>query len=304
MSEKKDFKIVPIASSSPFIAAKYQAGLQVLAKMNLRTALAMPLRKTEVAYLNGTDAERLKELNAALNTGKKTIVWAVRGGYGVTRILSQIKIAKKKQIPIVVGFSDVSALMLHLWKKFKAKSLHAATITRLPEEPKETIEALKLILNGEAPSVKYPAIAIYGHHKKKTVTGILLPCNLCMLTSLIGTKSMPSLSGSILLLEDVGEYPFRLDRMLTQLKQSSSLKKVKAVVIGYMTTPNREDNFKVETNLSLETLVNFFKVEKIPVFGQMPVGHESPNWPVPFGVKAKIEIHKTKAHLTVLENIF
>jgi muramoyltetrapeptide carboxypeptidase len=294
-------RVYPIAPSGTFLASKYEAGVQILKSLGCRAEGVMPLRQNSVTYLNGDDVERLSELEKALASDEHELVWAVRGGYGLTRLLPLLQLPMKKKRPVVVGFSDTSALMLHLWKHAQMKSIHAAGISRLADEPQETLHALASILRGRADEVCYPVFYGHGGQKRAAIEGILLAANLCMLTHLVGTESMPNLAGTILLLEEVGEAPYRMDRMLTQLLASGSLKDVQAVIVGHLTMPGSPK--EVAREEALHVFIRCLVPLGLPVFGQIPVGHESPNWPIPFGVKARILNEGKISRLEILENI-
>lgn len=302
MSSQTILRVYPIAPSSTFLTPQYEAGLAVLKSLGCRVDGPMPLRHGPVAYLNGDDAARLAELENALNSEDHDLSWAVRGGYGLTRLLPLLQLPMIKKRPVVVGFSDTSALMLHLWTHGQTKSLHAAAINKLADEPQETLNALSCILHGRAEEVTYPSFHRYGAQKNENIEGILLPCNLSMLRHLIGTKSLPNLAGTILILEEIGESPYRFDGMLTQLWASGALKNVQAVVVGHL-TPRGPINKQAQEEC-LAVFIRCLAPLGIPVFGQIPMGHESPNWPIPFGVEARIRSVADVAFLEILENIF
>jgi muramoyltetrapeptide carboxypeptidase len=279
-------KILPMALSSPFKQDAYEAGKKVLLSRGYEFAGEAVLRKSPSlgVDLNGTDTERLQEFQSFL-ASNADFVWAVRGGYGITRLLARAPELGEGLKPQVIGFSDTTALMLHLWAKFKQVSIHAPVITRMPSEPPEVLDALDLILKGRAREVVYPkfdplSLAI------QRVAGTCIPANLCMLTQLIGTSSMPDLAGCILILEDISERAYQIDRMLTHLYAAGVLKGVKALIVGHLTEcgPGALEVFKERS-----------EVFKVPCFTGFPMGHESPNWPVPMGMQAEIIIGGGKA---------
>ncbi len=286
-------RILPIAASSPFKVSEYEAGKKLVESRGYEFVRDASLRTASQSYLNGSDRERLQELEEALASTKADLIWAVRGGYGITRLLPGLPaIALAKAGPVVVGISDVTALTCHLWARFKRKSLHAPVLARINQEPPEVLAAIDLILKGQAHRVKYPVFT--SPFEKGGLRGILIPVNLSMLTELIGTPSMPNLQDAILLLEDANEEPYRLDRMLTHLGAAGVLKGVRAIIVGHLTAcgDNPEAVF-------LERCAEF----KIPCFTGFPMGHESPNWPVPVGVKAEITVNGSKACLKILEEL-
>lgn len=285
-------KILPLAISSPFKSEAYEAGKKILKSRSYELMCEPVLRSAPQSYLNGYDPERLQELEAAL-ASKADLVWAVRGGYGITRLLPELLCNSPN--PLIIGFSDTTALMLHLLANFKHKSLHAPNITRIFQEPRETLDALDLILKGQACSVKYPefearASLCQGFRGQ----GILVPANLCMLTQLIGTSSMPDLTGCILVLEEISEEAYKLDRMLTHLYAAGALKGVVAIIVGHLTDCGPG---------SLEVFEERCKALKIPCFSGFCMGHEPPNWPVPMGIRAEISVDGSKACLKILEEL-
>ena len=292
--KQKTCSVWAVAPSSPFSPEKYQEGTAWLLSAGFKIEREAILREhASLPYLNGTDEERLAELQAGLNSDCD-FVWVVRGGYGLTRILDDLTFSTHKKQPILVGLSDVTALMLHAWKKTKQKSVHAPSIARISQEPSESLEVLKMILNGQARKVVYPSLQSLSETQvPEEVKGDLIPCNLSMLSTLIGTSSMPSLSGTILMLEDVTETPYRIDRMLTHLHASGVLKGVKAVVLGHFTQCGEVGPVFKER----------MEVFQIPLLGSLPAGHEPPNWALPFGVKAMLKKEAGQVQLKILEEV-
>ncbi|MES2504650.1 MAG: LD-carboxypeptidase [Myxococcota bacterium] len=285
-------KILPMAVSSPFIAERYEAGAQVLKSRGHEFMFEPKARESVRGYLNGSDVERLAELTNALKS-KADLVWAVRGGYGLTRLLPDLDLSGVAKFPVAVGFSDTSALLMHLWSRYKAKSLHARCVEKLEAESDESLQALDLILAGQAKQIKYPKFD--ASIESGNLEGILLAANLAVLTALVGTESMPKLEGCILILEDVNEPVYKLDRMFTQLWASGALKGVVAIVVGYLTEcGDRPEQVFLERCADLG----------IPCFTGFPMGHQSPNWPVPVGVQARIQTTEGSACLQILEELF
>lgn len=285
-------KVYPIAVSSKFKPADYEAGREALVAQGAQFLKEPVVRRAESQFvdLNGSDTERLGELCEAFESGAD-LLWAVRGGYGMTRLLPDLQLIDPK--PVLAGFSDTTALMLHLWARFNHKSLHASTLTRLPLEPQESFEALQMILKGRAKQVAYPCFA--SPFKQSELTGVIIPVNLFMLRHLVGTPSMPDLTGCLLILEEVTESPYKIDGMLTQLAASGVLNGVQAMVVGHLTDCG-------------ESALDVFKERcaafKIPCFTGFQMGHESPNWPVPFGVLGRIKSNAGEACLQILEELF
>lgn len=283
-----------VAPSSPFDLQKHHDSLSFLSKNGFHLQTDTKRRSCRLTYLNGTDEERLFELQNALNDASCHIIWCARGGYGLSRILPKLTIPKQRA-PLVVGFSDTTALILYLYKHGH-KSIHASALSTLMEQPSTIHDGIFRVLKKTARSVQYPSFDVVHLPKKiAKIEGILVAANLCILTTLIGTPFMPSLKNTILILEDTGERPYRIDRMLTHLMNSDVLKGVKAIVLGHFTGCSEND---------IDALDVFKdRITHIPLFSGILVGHEPPNWPVPVGVAAQIAIANQQAILHLLEEV-
>ncbi len=292
-------KVHLIAPSSGFSMKACEEGIKRLESAGYEIVSRSPLRASEPAYLNGSDAVRLEELQKALSQ-KDDIVWLIRGGYGLTRILPQLR-CSSATLPIIIGFSDASALLAQLWRQHGLKSIHGPGVISLSAEPEASFAVLQKIIAGRAKEIVYPRLHVnlVPPHAPSEFMGPLVAMNLCVLTHLIGTSSMPNLEGCILLIEEVGERPYRIDRMLTQLYHSKALNGVKAVIVGHLTRCQEHDSDK-PMDVCVERLSSF----GLPVFSGMPVGHESPNFAVPFGALVRLTIEEDEAQLQVCEEIY
>jgi muramoyltetrapeptide carboxypeptidase len=301
MPPATNLRILPIAPSSPFNVEDYLAGVAQLRSQGHFVEDGDLIVQGPFSYLNGDDDTRLVKLQSALDSNDHDLIWAARGGYGLTRILPMVTVVNERRTPLVVGLSDTSALLMHLWSHGRVKSLHASPLISIWRQPPGPTEALTQILSGRARDVVYPTFeSLSPSHVAGKIEGTLLAANLCMLTHLIGTSSMPNLDGTILALEEIGERPYRLDRMLTQLLTSGSLVGVKAVLVGHLTQCGEGSP---ATDGALAVFKERLAAFGIPAFGPIPFGHEPPNWPLPFGVSASIEHRGDTFSLHVHEEI-
>jgi muramoyltetrapeptide carboxypeptidase len=289
----------PAAPSSPFDAQSVERGLDLLKNQRFTQLGEARLRAFEPNYLNGSDAERTKELEAALFEASCDLIWMARGGYGLTRILPSLKLPKTK-LPVVLGFSDVTALHCHLWTQRKHKGIHSSNLMRLADESADSLGILWSILEGGARDVHYPTLRTLFAPPALDVQGTLIVANLCVLTALIGTPSMPQLAGCILVIEEIGERPYRIDRMLTQLWYSGSLQGVQAIVMGQLTSCEEPDQSVTAEQVIAERCQHF----TIPLYAGLPVGHDIPNWAIPFGTLASLKAAGDNAQLRILEELF
>lgn len=249
----------------------------------------------------GTENERLADINqlAAL-AGINRIVLAVRGGYGATRLLPQIDwqalIARQQQDPLLIcGHSDFTAIQLGLLAKgsiitfsgpMLAGNFGAETLNEFTEHhfwqalrnPAFTLE-----WHGEGPDCR--------------ADGTLWGGNLAMLTSLIGTPWMPQISDGILVVEDINEHPFRVERMLLQLYHAGILDRQSAIVVGSFSgsAPNDYD-----AGYTLETMVDFIRSRlDIPVIAGLNFGHEQQTVTLPLGARAHLAHGNSGSRLTI-----
>ena len=249
-------------------------------------------------FLAGSDADRAASLLFAAKNPLVRGIWCARGGYGSTRLLpllDRLKLANhiKKSPKLLLGYSDITALHLYLYKKTGLKSIHAPLIAteKFLKLPKSTENILQNIFKGTLALGKKSYTARWATKAlapiKKDISGVLLGGNLTLLTNLAGTPWQPDLSGSILFIEDCAEPAYRLDRMLTQLWNSGMLHGVRAVAVGDVSQDvvlkkgERKDAWKL-------ALIDRLVKKKIPVIYNLPVGHGKKNEPLPLGVRAKI----------------
>jgi muramoyltetrapeptide carboxypeptidase len=287
-------RVAVLAPASPLAAgreADLERGLERLRSWGLRPVLAEHARRRS-GYLAGTDEERVRDLQAALDDPQVRGIFCVRGGYGVTRILDRIDFgALRKDPKPIVGYSDITALLAAAWRAAGLVSFHGAMVANpdsmangaamdalqraLLTEAAET-PSLPL-LDGEAPHVIRPGRA----------EGRLCGGNLSLVQALLATPHEIDTTGMILFLEDTGEAPYRVDRMLTQLRSGGFLDRCAAVVLG---------DFHLEDqplgSLDPEMLRVFRdRLEELrcPVAYGFPIGHRPRAWTLPFGARARLD---------------
>ena len=245
------------------------------------------------SYLAGNDSDRADELNAAFADKETRLVLAARGGYGVARILDLVDFSLLASNPkAVCGYSDLTALHAAIQKKCSLVSILGPNLidgwgsgsSEVNHERKATIELLEGLKAGSSLVGSYPVVEL------KTITqgrasGRLVGGNLAVLNSLLGTPYEPDWDGAILFLEEIGESPYRIDRMLTQLRQAGVFDRVAGILLGYFT-----DCQTCETDTKLNNLIQeMFSNCGVPVVAGFPSGHEHPNYPLPMGAKVKID---------------
>ncbi|MDH5492068.1 MAG: LD-carboxypeptidase [Myxococcales bacterium] len=281
-----------IAPSSPFEAKPFVAGLERL-RRRYEVRVEPDVLRVE-GYLAGTDARRLEELLDALDDPEVEMLIAARGGYGATRLLAGLEPARiERAAKLLVGFSDITALHA-AWGRAGLRSLHGPMVTTLGRVDEETLAHFFEALEGALPQ----AIEALEPICPGRARGPLLGGNLSVLLALLGTPYEPPLAGSVLLLEDVGERPYRVDRMLTTLRASGRLRDVRGIALGSFTDCRPGvDAVGVQAVLR-ERLGDL----PIPIVMGIPVGHGEVNRPLPLG--AEVELDADAGTLRWLEGLF
>ncbi len=240
-------------------------------------------------FLAGDDASRLEDLLLALKNNEVKAIICSRGGYGSLRLLDKINWAKFKKIEpkLFIGFSDIGALQLVLWGFCNWATLSGPLVANGmggKDISVLSLNHLKGWLNGDNRSldwfnskpIKLNAIG------QRSAKGVLIPICLSILVSLIGTRYLPNLTDTIIVLEDIDEPPYRIDRMIWQLKQSNILKDIQGFVLGRFLMGSQDI-----TEFALEALKHHFS-EK-PIWMGLPYGHFAERITVPFGVFAELK---------------
>ncbi|MFZ5440672.1 MAG: S66 peptidase family protein [Myxococcota bacterium] len=266
-------RVAVVAPAGPFDRALFAQGLEVIARRYQPTFTDRLFESHR--YLAGTDASRAQQLQAALDDAEVKALFAARGGYGAMKLLPSVTLRAPRWL---VGFSDLTALHLAA-QRAGWQSLHAPVLTQLGKQPPEVVERLFATLEGR------PVAPLPGTRTvvPGVATGPLLGGNLSVLTRLIGTPWMPSLRGAVLLLEDVGEKPYRLDRMWTHLRLAGLLDGVRGVVFGEFTGSDEKDH------TSADVLDELAQALGVPCAAGFAIGHGAVNHPVVLGASVTLD---------------
>lgn len=234
-------------------------------------------------YLAGDDAARRDELERAiLDDGIRAIVCA-RGGYGVMRYLAQLDPELLRAHPKpMVGFSDITALHAYAARAGVA-SIHGPVATQLGELPDADVAALFALLEG---GVGEPLVGLASIGASTVAEGRLYGGNLELVTRLVGTPHAFELAGAVLLLEEIGERPYRIDRALTQLELAGVLGKVAAVVVGELVRCTEPDG---SAPTAEEVVRERLSRLGVPVLTGLPVGHGDRNRALGLGVQVRVD---------------
>ncbi len=271
--------VAVIAPAGPFDRPSFDRGLEVVAQ-RYRPVLGEHLF-AQHRYLAGHAAQRAHDLQAAFSTVPVQAVFTARGGFGAAHLVPHFKPSPRA----LVGFSDVTALHVAM-QHHRLRSLHGPVLTQLGRSGPEVTARLFDALEGRplAPLTALRTVT------PGTARGPLLGGNLSVLTRLLGTPWWPSLRGAVLLLEDVGERPYRLDRMWTHLSQAGALEGVAAIVFGEL-TGCEDSNASYTSGDVLDELAHRLGV---PCAAGFPIGHGDVNHVVPLGAEVRLDAtHRT-----------
>ena len=282
-------------ASAPSTCEKIDKGIRYLEKLGYRVKLGKSAKKVH-GYFAGKDANRAHDLNAMFADKQVKAIFAVRGGYGTPRLLEHIDYTLVKRNPkILVGYSDLTALQLAIFAKTRLVTFSGPMLAVEMFEKMDpfTEEFFWRIVTSTLPIGKVsnpdgqPLKVLPALPKSYEAVGRLIGGNLSMIISLMGTPFQPNFSRSILLFEDVGEEPYRIDRMLTQLKLAGVLRKVKAIVIGSLIDCVPSDKTKPSLSTD-EVLQELTEDLKIPVLSHLAYGHMPRKLTMPIGLKVKV----------------
>ncbi len=275
--------VAVVAPSGPVPREAFEAGARILgARHRLVYDERIFARR---GYLAGEDAARLAELERALGDPAVRAIVCARGGYGLLRILDRIDAAALARHPkVIVGFSDITALHAMAASAGMA-SVHGPVVTQLPELPGSDVAALLDALESPEPPPPLTGLRCLA---PGVVEGILAGGNLEVLSRLVGTAYPPArwLASSVLLLEEVGERPYRIDRALTQLILSGALGGVRGAIIGDLIGCAEADGSAPSAEQVIAERLGRFG---IPVVAGAPVGHGERNRALPLGARVRLD---------------
>jgi muramoyltetrapeptide carboxypeptidase len=232
-------------------------------------------------YLAGTDAHRAAVFERLFCDPGVDAVMAARGGYGSLRILPRLDFARLAAHPkVLIGFSDVTALLAAMSSRCGLVTFHGPMVTTLADASEKTLRGLReavasdrpLELTAETATALRPGVA----------SGPVCGGNLNTLCHLLGTPFAPRFRGHIVFLEDRGEAPYRVDRMLMHMKTAGCFEGVKGLVLGSFADCGSPEEIKA-------IVAEIFHGSPFPILAGMEAGHSDPNLTLPLGVRAQLD---------------
>ena len=292
-----------VAPASPTTEEKVRKSYEKLMEMGFEVKMGESCYK-RYGYLAGEDNLRAEDLNNMFKDKEVDGIICLRGGYGTPRILSLLDYDLIRNNPkVFVGYSDISALHIAINQLSKLVTFHGPMassdlIGNLSNFSKESL--YNCILEGQfEQEISNPSGEDMEIINEGIAEGQIIGGNLSLIADTIGTPYEIQLKGKILFIEEIGEEPYQIDRMLTQLRLSGKLQEAEAIILGdfnnCVVEPSEYDN-----SLTLEQVIeDIIKPIGKPTISNLRAGHCEPMITLPFGVKAKLDTHKGK--LTIIE---
>lgn len=248
----------------------------------------------EYFQFSGTDSERAYDLQQMIDDPEVKAIFCARGGYGMIRILELVDFKGFKKSPKwIAGFSDVTVLHAYLNKSIKTESLHSIMpVNYIPGDTDYAVESLRKALFGENLSYNFKSNQ---NNISGVVKGELIGGNLSLLYSLNGTNMFPEMKNKILLIEDVDEYLYHIDRMIQNLAHSGVFKNISGLITGAFTKIKDNDiPFGSDVHEIILSAVEKFN---FPVCFDFPAGHISNNMTLILGREIQLTVEKEKAEV-------
>ena len=248
---------------------------------------------------SGFVEQRLSDLQQAFNDPDVRLIVCSRGGYGVIHLLDKLDFTAIKQNPKwIVGYSDITALHAALQIN-GIQSVHGPMAKHFSEEGAEDVAVryTKSILAGQPIKYQVPVARNHYLNRNGRASGGLFGGNLSVFCGLLGTKYAKIPRNGILFIEDIGEAPYKVDRMIYQLKLAGVFEKIGGLVVGQF-TDYEEDNEMYAT--LYESILNAVREYDFPICFDFPVGHVALNFPLIMG--ARTQLHVKKDEIVLKQN--
>ena len=287
-----------------FIPGRLESAVETARQMGYRVLLGDSCFAS-YGYLSGADRLRAADINAMFAHDDVDAIVCVRGGYGTPRILDMLDYDLARKHPkLLMGYSDITGLQLAYHKQCALPTLHCPMPTTEwalpafdPYSKKSLIDGMTAMYEGYVIQ-NPPGCPTHPIHPG-VARGILMGGNLSLVTALMGTRYAPDFAGKIILLEDVDEAPYRLDRMLTQLRLSGAFSACSGIVLGTFTNCLAKHP---ERSLTTAEVFSDLLPDGKPVLWGFQFGHSLPSLSIPLGIMAELDAEN--GTLTLLDSLY
>lgn len=275
-------------------ATRIEKGVRYLESLGYRIKVGENVGKVR-GYLAGTDEERVADLHAMFADKEVRAIICVRGGYGTPRLLPLLNYRLIARNPkILSGFSDITALQFALWKKCGLITFHGPmTGVEMATEIDPYTEEMfwrALTSTKKIGKIKFPEVPEVQPLHTGKARGRLLGGNLSLIVSILGTPYQPSFRDSLLFVEEIDEQPYRVDRMMMQIRNALLFGGIKGMLLGQFTDCAADPS---KPSLTLEDIFrDVVQTFAKPILSNLPFGHVSKKMTVPFGLLARMDAAK------------
>ena len=282
-------------ASSPEDQTLINKGVKYLEGLGFRVKIGKNVGKQN-GYLAGSDQDRVKDLHDMFKDKEVMAIICIRGGYGAFRLLDLIDYKLIKNNPkIFVGFSEITALQIAILKKtglitFAGPMLAPNFAGKISDFTEEYFWR-SLTSNKKIGRVKLPNNSKLPGICKGRTTGRIIGGNLAVFAALLGTEYFPEMKNRILLLEDIDEVPYKIDRLFNQLRLAKVFKEINGMVLGRFVDCYDHDPSKKTLTLG-EVMDNYLHKMNIPIIYTFPHGHVDDMVTIPIGINVKLNATK------------
>lgn len=276
-----------VAPGSPFDREAFERGIARLQALGFRVRYGPEIFQSD-RYLAGKDRVRAEQIHRYFVDPEVKAIFCARGGYGSLRLIRHLAPQAIRSNPkIFMGYSDVTSLLLYLQFRCSLVAFHGPMVAAdLGEDfsPQAQENLLRVLSSPQPPGeIWEPGVEVL---RKGVASGPLTGGCLTLVTLSLGTPFEIQTQGSILFLEDIGESPYRIDRMLTYLRLTGKLREVKGILFGRMEgcAPPEGTPYRLQA-----VIADALRGLRIPILYNFPAGHGGNPWVLPFGVQVTLD---------------
>jgi muramoyltetrapeptide carboxypeptidase len=282
---KRNDKVAIVAPAGKVAKTVVNFAKTKLESWGLKVVLGKNVFQKHYQYA-GTDEERLTDLQKAMDNESVKAILCARGGYGLIRLIDQLDFTKFQANPKwIIGFSDITILHSYIHTNFGIETLHAPMAAGLKD--RASAETLQKVFFGKNLGYELP---VHPLSKKGKAVGKIIGGNLAIICSLIGSVSGLDTKGKVLFFEDIGEYLYRLDRMMWTLKRTGKLDQLAGLVVGDFN--DMKDNDSPFGKTAYEIIADAVAEYNYPVCFGFPAGHRKENKTIIFGRQVSLSINQ------------
>ncbi len=299
--KKGDLIGIVSPASSPADLSRIEKGVKYLESLGYRVEVGKHVAKVK-GYLAGEDHERLEDFHNMFANKEVRAIISVRGGYGSGRLLDKLNYSLIKRNPkIFVGYSDLTVLQMAILKKTGlvtfAGPMLAVDFHDEVDPFTEEIFWRTITSDKKIGKLKNPGSEKFYVLRKGRGEGRIIGGNLALFTSLLGTEFMPPVKDNILLIEEIGEQPYKIDRMFNHLKLAKVFDQINGIILGRFVDCYETDETKSTLTLN-EVIADYFGNLKIPVMYNIKHGHIPQTITIPYGLNCKVNASREFIEIT------